>query len=205
MTNAGKFIILEGPDGVGKTTIALALNEYFQSHNITSDYMAFPGKEAGTLGCLVYDIHHNLQKYGVNSINNASLQLLHVAAHIDEIENRIRPALKAGHYLILDRYWWSTWVYGIVFGADQTVLRKMIELELSAWGDLHPSCAILVNRKQSFRGNEFGDSWGKIQNAYFQLLAEEKDNYPTAIIENEKRFEDVISETLKVLAHHGIG
>lgn len=204
MPNTGKLIILEGPDGVGKTTIAQALNNYFQARNISSDYMAFPGKKEGTLGYLVYDIHHNLQKYGVNEINSASLQLLHVAAHIDEIENRIRPVITAGHYLILDRYWWSTWVYGIVFGADKTVLRKMIELELSAWGDLRPSCAVLVNRKESFRGNEFGDNWIKIQNMYAQLVDDERGNYPIAIVKNEGKLEDAVLETIKILANHGI-
>lgn len=204
MINTGKLIILEGPDGVGKTSIAHAINNHLQAHNIASDYMAFPGKEAGTLGSLVYDIHHNSQKYGINKINSASLQLLHVAAHIDEIENRIRPVLQAGRHLVLDRYWWSTWVYGSVFGVDKVMLRKMIELELSAWGDLLPDCVILVNRKESFRGNELGDNWGKIRDTYFQLLADEKDKYPTAIIENEKKFDDAVSETLRIVAQHGI-
>ena len=205
MKKAGKLIVLEGPDGVGKTTIALALKTYFRSQNVPVEYMAFSGKKQGTLGNLVYDIHHNVQSYRINKIAAASLQLLHVAAHIDEIENRIRPILKAGYQLILDRYWWSTWVYGMVSGVDSMALRKMIDIELSIWGAIQPSCAVLIDRQSSFRGDELRHHWNKIRSAYHQLLSQEMDNYPTEIIKNDKLLDDTVQEVLKILDKHGVG
>jgi len=204
MKKVGRLIVLEGPDGVGKTTIALALNTYFRSQNIPTEYLAFPGKKQGTLGNLVYDIHHNLQRYGINKIAAASLQLLHISAHIDEIENRILPILNAGHHLILDRYWWSTWVYGMVSGVDAIALRKMIDIELSVWGAVQPSCAVLIDRQKPFRGDELVRHWKKIRSAYHRLLNQETNNYPVEIVRNDKRLNDAVQEVLEILDKHGI-
>jgi dTMP kinase len=61
------------------------------------------------------------------------LQTLHVAAHLDAIERKILPALEAGTWVILDRYWWSTWVYGIEQGISSTYLEPVIKAEQARW------------------------------------------------------------------------
>jgi dTMP kinase len=89
MRGNGKLFVFEGPDNVGKTTLSQALANYLNNHNIESDYIAFPGKEGGGLGKYVYDLHHDLQTSGIESITPTSLQVLHIAAHIDLIQSRI--------------------------------------------------------------------------------------------------------------------
>jgi dTMP kinase len=76
----------------------------------------------------------------------AALQLLHVAAHLDVIDRQIRPRVAAGEIVLLDRYWWSTWVYGVLSGTDHGTLRTMIELEREHWGELHPEAVFLIRR-----------------------------------------------------------
>src|SRR5688572_6476007 len=104
-TNAaprGQLYVLEGPDGVGKSTIAQALAEALHSAGLQAEVFSFPGREAGTLGQLVYRLHHDCVGLGVESVTESSRQALHVAAHIDAIETRILPALRKGIHVVLD-------------------------------------------------------------------------------------------------------
>src|SRR5919205_3641476 len=104
----GKLIVIEGPDGVGKTTIAnelsLRLNDIGQECKV----IAFPGNEPGTIGELIYRIHHDPTQFGVKQVTPTALQALHVAAHLAAIELSILPILRTGQYVVLDRFWWST-------------------------------------------------------------------------------------------------
>src|SRR3954447_23397369 len=90
----GLLIVCEGPDGVGKSTISEAVEEYFRGSKNEFQPLSFPGRGEGTLGKLVYDLHHSPQQMGVAHLNSKSQQLLHIAAHIDAIEEIILPALK---------------------------------------------------------------------------------------------------------------
>ena len=140
----GKLIVFEGTDGVGKTTLSHALAHYLTGLGIPCESVAFPGQEVGTLGKLVSDLHHAPQILGLERISPTSLQTLHIAAHVDAIEKRILPALDSGKCVVLDRYWWSSWVYGKVFGADEQCLEAMIRLERLCWGKVEPSVVFLV-------------------------------------------------------------
>ena len=142
----GKLIVFEGPDDVGKSTAARALVAKFDGFGIPCDYISFPGRESGTLGRLVYDIHHNIKQFGIVSIDSTSLQLLHIAAHIDAIERAIVPALTTGRTVVLDRYWWSTLVYGIVSQANRRSLTQMIAIEKNHWGEIRPHAVFLLRR-----------------------------------------------------------
>ncbi len=107
MARRGNLFVFEGPDGVGKTTLAQALADHLGAENLPHKLLAFPGREAGSLGHHVYQIHHQPQTYQIERIHPASLQVLHLAAHIDAIEQHIRPVLETGRHIILDRFWWS--------------------------------------------------------------------------------------------------
>jgi dTMP kinase len=132
----GKLIVIEGPDGVGKTTLAKHLYRELPG----SIFHSFPGNIPGSLGAHIYDIHHWPQESGITkSIPPLCKQLLHITAHIDLIENYIKPELDDGHIIILDRYWWSTWVYGVVYGADREQLIAAIRIEQMVWADYKPT------------------------------------------------------------------
>jgi dTMP kinase len=80
-------------------------------------------------------------QYRVSGLSSASLQLLHIAAHIDAIERRIKPTLGQGRIVILDRFWWSTMVYGAVSGVSEALLRGMRDVLGTALNPTGPAAA----------------------------------------------------------------
>ena len=55
----GRLIVFEGADKVGKTTLIEEFTSRLRESGVSSDHLAFPGKQPGTLGRLVYDLHHD--------------------------------------------------------------------------------------------------------------------------------------------------
>src|SRR4026209_562008 len=113
MRIAGRLFVFEGYDNSGKTTLAKALHKFLKRRDPLTKYFAFPGNVSGTLGRHIHRLHHNAKRAGIAKIHPVSLQILHIAAHVDMIETLILPALKRGESVVLDRYWWSTLAYGI--------------------------------------------------------------------------------------------
>ncbi len=183
---SGSLFVFEGPDGVGKSTIATATCEALITRGINSRLSSFPGRDLGTLGKLVYDLHHVPAQFGIGGLDPAALQTLHIAAHLDAIKGRILPALRNGINILLDRYWWSTWVYGSVSGLDQMLLRHLIDAERVAWDTVVPEVLILVVRERPIdHGDVEIEAWQKLARAYDTLAEEERMAYPVEVLSNE--------------------
>jgi thymidylate kinase len=197
MSTCGQLYVFEGPDGVGKSTIARRLVQELATAGVDCAYMAFPGHENGTLGKHIYELHHNAQRYGIQHMSSTSLQLLHIVAHIDTIENRIIPTLRTGQNVVLDRFWWSTKVYGLVAGVNQQMLDAMINLELQMWEGVQPAALFLICRLAPLRPEPI-DQWQRWCDTYAQLATEEGEHHPIYVIDNNGSFEDTMITMNKV-------
>lgn len=195
----GRLVVFEGPDGVGKTTLAKALVEELTRRGVWCEHFSFPGRDPGTLGHLVYEVHHEPGKFGIDYMEPASLQVLHVAAHLDAIGRRILPALEAGRTVILDRFWWSTVVYGIVGGVDRGILDAMIDLELKGWGEVAPDVAFLVTRQSPLRVEGPDERWRELRDAYGELAREQARRYPVEMIPNEGPLDEALEQVVRAL------
>lgn len=142
----GQLIVVEGPDGVGKTTLAAHFQTLATALGLKADVLSFPGRLPGTLGNLVYELHHDSKRFGIKNISPLALQTLHIAAHLDATTEAIVPAITSGRWIILDRSWWSTWVYGRAAGIDPQILDTLILAEKLTLGNVKPSAVFLMER-----------------------------------------------------------
>lgn len=182
-----RLFVFEGPDGVGKSTVIEEVEKRLHRLGERCIRLAFPGKEPGTLGQHIYDMHHQPERFGVGSLSPLSLQLLHVAAHVDTIEWRILPLLQQGWIVLLDRYWWSTWVYGMADGLSIAQLELMIAMEKLVWGGITPTALFLLSRSSSTVDSA-------IAKAYRELMEQESGKYPVAALTNDAGIDAITDE-----------
>ncbi len=204
MTSCGKLIVFEGPDGVGKSTLSQAVVSYLTDRNIKCHYLAFPGRNVGTLGWHVYNIHHDHRAFGIEAIHPTSLQLLHVASHIDLIETQIKPLLQQGIWIILDRWWWSTWVYGKSAGIENSVLESMLRCEQLYWDSITPERVFLIQRSSSFRSDEISEQWQSLATLYTEIADKEQNSYSVSRISNQSSLQSTLSRIISLLDHDEI-
>jgi len=191
------LFVFEGPDGVGKTTLSKAFSSYLSSINEECCYLSFPGNRSRTLGKHIYEIHHELNNVGINTINPTSLQLLHVASHIDAIESAILPALRSSQSIVLDRFWWSTIVYGRVYGANEGSLQKLIEIEKMHWAEFQPACVFLLKRQNTLKSSPVVH-WSELVEAYEELAQQECTTARIQVITNETSTDDALRQIIEV-------
>lgn len=200
----GRIIVLEGPDGVGKTTLAKRLAEDLDARGLPVRLMSFPGREPGTLGRLVYDLHHDPAALNVNSISETARQALHVAAHLDVIERVIAPALADGITVVLDRYWWSTVIYGHVGGIADDVLAALVAPEIRLWSG-HDITIYLIDRDTPIdRDDEDPARWQALRRAYAAHAKAEAEQCRIIAIDNRRALADALATMVEGLVRAGI-
>lgn len=194
----GKLIVLEGPDDVGKTTVARELVRQLLAMGTKSSYYSFPGSVPGSFGELIYRLHHNPTSLGITEqLHPMSRQLLHVAAHIQGVLFEISPRLDSGEVVVLDRYWWSTWAYGRSAGIDDSTLQHLLSVERSYWFGQEPNAIMLVERPGYLVDPEL--------DAYYQHLAESPDfSLPLFRVRNQGPPSEVAADALVVLRTGGV-
>ena len=184
------FFVFEGPDEVGKTTVISALEKRLIETGKNCISFSFPGRENSTLGGHIYELHHNLSLFKINEITPLSLQILHVAAHADIVERKILSLLEEQKTVILlDRYWWSTWVYGVTSGIPKKQLKALIDLEKTFWNNIYPTQLFLFSRPAS-------DSPSNLTQAYNELALLEHENHPIINLINNGTVDDAVNSIL---------
>ena len=137
-TRAGLFIVLEGPDGAGKSVQAGLLAERLQARGVPVTYSREPG---GTE--LGEQVRHLVNNPGPTPRGPRADVLLYTAARAQHVEEVIRPALKRGQVVVCDRYATSTMAYqGYGSGMDLELLARIQDW---ATGELHPDLVVLLD------------------------------------------------------------
>lgn len=106
MKEKGKFIVLEGCDGSGKTTVINKLKEKYKNN---SKVLFLKETESTELGKAIRDII--LNNNNATELEVATQLYLFTAARIELIEKVIKPKLKEGYTIFCDRFALSTWAY----------------------------------------------------------------------------------------------
>lgn len=103
--NFGKFIVFEGINGCGKTTLINNLIKYYNKQNIKHIYLKFPDRTSKS-GKIIDDFLKN--KYNFNSLED---QIKIFAENRKEAQNLIFNHLSNGYIILCDRYIYSNLAY----------------------------------------------------------------------------------------------
>lgn len=129
----GKFIVLDGPDGCGKTTQAKLLSQWLESHGIPTSNFRDPGDTP--IGEKIREI---LLSSRHTAMSTRTELLLYMAARAQLWQEKLEPALRENTCIILDRWISSTCAYqGYAGGFGIGKVIKLAEDSLSRpWPDL---------------------------------------------------------------------
>lgn len=134
----GKFITLEGGEGVGKTTNLVFIKDYLQQHNISVIVTREPGGTA-----LAEKIRHLLLDKDSEEVSGRAELLLIFAARAQHIKHVIEPALAQGKWVLCDRFTDATYAYQ---GGGRNMRISTIEwLENLVQGNLRPDLTMLLD------------------------------------------------------------
>ena len=134
----GKFITVEGIEGVGKTTNM----EYLQQIITAAGKELVVTREPGgtPLGEAIRGLLLDSQYKGMNPDCELQLMFAARAEHLDKI---VRPAIEAGRWVLCDRFTDATYAYqGGGRGLDT---GKIAALEQLVQGDFRPDLTLLLD------------------------------------------------------------
>ncbi|NLY09499.1 MAG: dTMP kinase [Tissierellia bacterium] len=132
----GKFLVLDGPDGSGKSTVAAGIVERYKNENKELISVREPG---GTK--LGEALRHQLLN-GDNPPTAKAETLLFAAARAQLVEEVIMPALNEGKDVLCDRFVLSSLAYQGV-GRDLGV-DSVANINAFATGGLYPDLTIYL-------------------------------------------------------------
>ena len=138
LQTSGKFITLEGGEGVGKSTNLRFITEWLERQGIDYVQTREPG---GTP--LAEQLRTLLLEKRDESVDPTAELLMVFAARAQHLNQVIRPALASGKWVICDRFTDATYAYQ---GGGRGLDRVMIsELEQLVQGDLRPDRVLLLD------------------------------------------------------------
>ena len=177
----GRFIVLEGGDGAGKSAVQAALVDHLRGHlRATSRDVIATREPGGTeLGERIRDLVLSSSSVG----DPLSELLLFEAARAHLVATVIRPALDAGAIVICDRFAASSTAYQ---GYGRNLGRKLVEQANSiATSCLTPDLTLLLDvpvevglRRRANDGaenhfdNETLDFHNRVRNGFLELARE---------------------------------
>jgi dTMP kinase len=113
---SGKLIIIEGTDGVGRSTHIEELKKWLE---VKGYAVTTTGWTRSPLMAKTIDDAKSGHTLNVNTFS-----LLYAADFADRLEHEIIPALRAGFIVLADRYIYTAFARSIVRGADRRWIRK---------------------------------------------------------------------------------
>lgn len=148
----GRLIVLEGTDGVGRSTQIALLREWLESEGYA---VAVTGLKRGQLagkGAKTAMQGHTL--------SDTTMNLFYATDFTDRLEREIIPALRAGFIVLTDRYIYSIIARAQVRGVDPSWLRDVFGFALvpDAVFYLQADLAHLVPRVLNARGFDYWES-----------------------------------------------
>jgi dTMP kinase len=185
--NIGKFIVIEGIDGSGITTLQKGIVSYFKSKEVP--ILGTKEPTDGPVGCLLKQfITGRTSLFTAEGLNNpsaaktynelaiAELSLLFAADRIDHINNVLRPALLSGYNIICDRYVYSTLAYQL--DKDRSLWSWLIGINGMSFSSIPlPDIVLYLNLPIEVAGKRRKSRDGQHSDIFDATLENVKENY----------------------------
>ena len=118
----GWLIVIEGTDGVGRTTVVNRLRTHLEK-------LGYAVAETGLSRSDLASRGIRRAKQG-NTLGSNAFNLFYATDFADRFERQILPALRSGFVMLIDRYIYSLIARGIVRGADSEWIREVYSFSL---------------------------------------------------------------------------
>lgn len=136
--NSGKFITVEGIEGVGKTTNIAFIQNFLQAKGVHLSVTREPG---GTE--IAEQVRELLLAHHKETLNEDAELLLVFAARAQHLNQLIKPALAKGEWVLCDRFTDATYAYQ---GAGRGLsMERIAQLEQWVQGDLRPDLTLVLD------------------------------------------------------------
>lgn len=181
-----RFLVLEGSDGVGKSTQIALLSSWFDAIGLPHVATREPG---GTpVGEAIREVV--LARSDLDMPPESELMLI-LAARAAFVRDVVRPALESGKTVLADRFSLSTLAYqGYGRGLDLDRVREAVEIATGGLGpDLYLVLDLPLAESRERRRRESGDL-DRIERAGEDFRKAVRDGY-LALAESEPRVEVV--------------
>ncbi len=134
---AGRFIVIDGPDGAGKSTQMEMLADRLEKTGASLVRTRDPG------GTVIGDKIRDILLDGRHDTMSVECEvMLYMASRAQLVAEVIRPALAEGRCVLCDRYISATVAYQGAGGADIDAIRRVGEI---AVGGLMPDLTIILD------------------------------------------------------------
>ncbi len=138
MTIQGRFIVVEGLEGAGKTSAILTIQQWLSEHNIKFISTREPGGTA-----LAEQIRTLVKQVQDEIVAPETELLLMYASRVQLIKTVIQPALKQGIWVVGDRHDLSSRAYqGGGRQLDESLINSIRQVVL---GDLTPDLTLYLD------------------------------------------------------------
>ena len=119
---SGWLIVIEGPDGVGRTTHVNRLRAHLERRGYAVAETGLNRSDLASRGI-------RRAKLG-NTFGSNAFNLFYATDFADRLERQIFPALRAGFVMLTDRYVYSLIARAIVRGADPDWIKQVYSFSL---------------------------------------------------------------------------
>jgi len=196
----GKFIVIEGLDGSGKSAQVDLIIDFLKENGKDVVVTREPTTESES----GRKVRQALRKEIV--VEPLELQKLYVQDRKEHLENKVIPALREGKFVVSSRYAFSTFAYGYSDGLDVDLLVKLNEEfllpDLTIIVDVKPESCIerIEGRGEPVELFEKLEKLAKVNEIYKKINT----MFKNVVVVNGERtipevFEEIKTEVIKIL------